>query len=216
MKRSVNRSAVIVHRAEVLPERFFLIFGYVNGVLYKLVNTLVLGSRNRNNRDSEHCLHSIYVHRAAVAGHFIHHIEGDNHRNAYFKKLHGQVKVALDIGRIHDIDDAVRLFVEDEVAGDKLLAGVGRHGINPRQIGNQGILVSPYHAVLAVNRHAGEVTNVLIGTGQLVEEGGLAAVLIADKGKGQLRAGRQLASAALGVEFSFFAKSGVFHEFFSG
>ncbi len=41
------------------------------------------------------------------------------------------------------------------------------------------------YAVLAVHRHAGEIAHVLVGTGQLVEQGGFAAVLVACQGKGQ-------------------------------
>ena len=32
-------------------------------------------------------------------------------------KLQRQVKVALDIGRVDDIDDAIRLFLQQEIAG---------------------------------------------------------------------------------------------------
>ena len=39
--------------------------------------------------------------------------------------------------------------------------------------------------VLAVYGHAGEIADMLIGAGQAVEQGGLSAVLISDKGKGQ-------------------------------
>ena len=65
-------------------------------------------------------------------------------------------------------------------------------------------------AVLAVHRHTGEVAHVLVGTGQLVEQGGLAAVLVAYQGKGQRRAVRQGIAAALGMETAFLTQSGVF------
>ena len=41
------------------------------------------------------------------------------------------------------------------------------------------------HAVLAVHRNAGKVAHMLVGAGQLVEQRGFAAVLIAGQGKGQ-------------------------------
>ncbi len=45
--------------------------------------------------------------------------------------------------------------------------------------------------------------------GQLIEEGGFAAVLIADKGKGKRCSFRQRITAALRVELAFFAKTGM-------
>ena len=47
------------------------------------------------------------------------------------------------------------------------------------------LLVVADHAVLAVHRNAGKVAHMLVGAGQLVEQRGFAAVLIAGQGKGQ-------------------------------
>ena len=65
-------------------------------------------------------------------------------------------------------------------------------------------------AILPVHGDAGEVAHMLVGTGQLVEQGGLAAVLIAYQGKGQRRAVRQGIAATLGMETAFLTQSGVF------
>ena len=48
-----------------------------------------------------------------------------------------------------------------------------------------------------------------VSPGQLVEQGGLAAVLVAHQGKGQRRAVRQGVAAALGMEAAFLAQAGV-------
>ena len=102
----------------------------------------------------QHRFHLVDAHRAAVAAHFVHHVQRQNHgdiqlhqlhgqvevalnivdatnieRNLYLTiqlhQLHGQVEVALDVGGVHDIDDAGGLFADDELAGDDLLAGIG-------------------------------------------------------------------------------------------
>ena len=65
------------------------------------------------------------------------------------------------------------------------------------------------HAVLAVHRHAGEVADVLVGAGQLIEKRRLTAVLVADEGKAQHRSVRQRIAAALRMELSFLAETGV-------
>ena len=54
------------------------------------------------------------------------------HGGVQLHELHGQVEVALDVGGIHDVDDAGGLFADDELPGDDLLAGVGRHGVDAR------------------------------------------------------------------------------------
>ena len=41
------------------------------------------------------------------------------------------------------------------------------------------------HAVLPVNRDAGEIADMLVGTGELVEQGSFAAVLVSGQRKGQ-------------------------------
>ena len=52
-------------------------------------------------------------------------------------------------------------------------------------------------AILAIDRHAGEVAHVLVRSRKTVEERGLAAVLVAGKGKGDRRAlGHRLFRAA--------------------
>ena len=66
MQASVNRTAVVVDIAEVLPQRAFLIDCNVHGMLDKLVHALVLCSRDGNHRNPEHVLHGIDVHASAV------------------------------------------------------------------------------------------------------------------------------------------------------
>ena len=78
---------------------------------------------------------------------------------------------------------AVGLLVEDEVPGDDLLLGVGPEGVDARQVHHRAVLLPPDLTGLLVHRDAGEVAHVLVGAGEGVEEGGLAAVLIAGQCK---------------------------------
>ena len=85
---SVDRAAF---RAEVLLERCFAVFGDMKRVGDELVDTLVLRSGDRNDRNAQNVLHQVDVDRAAVAGKFVHHVEGDNDRAAGLKELHRQI-----------------------------------------------------------------------------------------------------------------------------
>ena len=209
MQAAVHRAAVVVLPAEILPRGFFLIFRDVQCVLHELVHALVFRGGDGNDRNAQHGFHRVHVHGAAVAGHLIHHVQGDDHGDAHLQQLHGKVEVPLDIGRVDDIDDAFRLFLQYEVAGDQLLAGVGRHRIDAGKVCDQGVFPADDHAVLPVHGDAGKIADVLAGSGQLVEERRLAAVLVADEGKGEERAVRQRIAASLRMEAPAFAETGV-------
>ena len=56
-----------------------------------------------------------------------------------------------------------------------------------------------YHAVFTVDGHAGEVTHMLVGARQLVEECGLAAVLLSGEGECQRGAFRDRVFVSLVV-----------------
>ena len=64
-------------------------------------------------------------------------------------------------------------------------------------------------AAFAVDGDAGEIAHMLIGAGQLVEKGGLAAVLVAGQGKGEGRAVGQRILVGLDVVFAVFTQTGM-------
>ena len=87
------------------------------------------------------------------------------------------------------------MFIQDKLAAYDLFARVRRQGVNAWQVGNARLGVVTDGAILAVDRHAGKVTDMLIGARQLVEQRGLTAVLVAGEGKMQ---GRALGHGRLG------------------
>ena len=97
--------------------------------------------------------------------------------------------------------------------GNDLLAGIGGHGVDARQVGDLSLRVSLDGTALAVHRHTRKVADVLVGTGELVEQGGLAAVLVARQRKGQGLILRQGMFPLLGVVLAALAKTRVLHHF---
>ena len=69
--------------------------------------------------------------------------------------------------------------VEQKIAGDDLLAGIGGQAVDARQVGDGSLGRAADDTVLAVHRHTREVADVLVGAGQLVKKRRLAAVLVA-------------------------------------
>ena len=183
----------------------------MDGMIDQLMNALVFGGRDGNDRHTEQALHSVDIDAAPVLCHLIHHVQGDNHGPVHLQKLHGQIHIPLNVGGIYDIDDSPGLLIEDKIPGDKFLAAVGGHGIDPGEVRNYGIGMAFDDAVLPVYRHPGEVPHMLVGPGQLIEEGSLSAVLVSYQGKGQSGPFRERVSAALGVELSSLAKTRVRH-----
>ena len=136
METAMHRTAVIVLITEVLPQRTFLVFGHMDRMPDQLIHALVLCGGDRNDRHPQHVLHGVDIYRAAVGIDLIHHVEGNNHRHIHFQQLHRQIQIALDIGRIDDIDDAVGLFLQHKVPRYQFFTGIRRHGINTRQVGD--------------------------------------------------------------------------------
>ena len=79
------------------------------------------------------------------------------------------------------------MLIQDKLAAHDLFARVRRQRIDAGQVGNARLGMVADSTVLAVDRHAGKVTNMLIGACQLVEQRGLTAVLVAGEGEMQRR-----------------------------
>ena len=121
-----QRMDAAVHRArtEILPlGQHFQLCG-AQRVLDQLVDALVFRGGDGNHGYAQLLLQLVYVHSVAVGAHFIHHVQRDDHGKVQLDELHGQVKVSLDVGGVHDVDDTIRLFLDEKIPGDDLLAGV--------------------------------------------------------------------------------------------
>ena len=171
--------------AEINAARAFPVAGNVQRMIYQLVNALVFGGGNGHHGHTQQFLQLVYHHGTAVGAHFVHHVEGQHHGNAQLHQLHGEIQVALNVGGIHNVDDAVRVGVQKKIPGHDLLAGIGRKRVDAGQIGHRGLFMAADHAVLTVHRNAGEIAYMLVRAGKLIEQGGFAAVLVACQGKMQ-------------------------------
>ena len=206
VQTAMHRAIMILRVAKIRTSRFFLILRDVNRVVDQFTDSLVFGRGNRNDRNAECFLHLVDANRAAVFAHLVHHVECQHHRNVQLHQLHGQIKITLNIGRVNDIDDALRLVIKQELSGHNLLASIGRHGIDARKIGYQGIIMASNHAVLAIYGHARKVSDMLVGTGELVEQGRLTAILIACQREGERRSLRQWVAIRLDMVNTALAK----------
>ena len=183
--RAYGVTGIIAFQAKVKALGLLLRPGNKQGVINELVNALVPGGGDGNDGDAQNVLQLIDAHGAAVGADLVHHVEGQHHGNLQLHQLHGQVQVPFNVGGVHNIDDAVGPLVHEKVPGDDFLVGVGGQGVDARQVRDRGLRVAADGAVLPVYGDTGEIAHVLIGAGELVKEGGFAAVLVAGQGKGQ-------------------------------
>ena len=165
--------------AEVIHGGVDLIFGDCHSDPHQFFHAFVLDCGDGHHRDSQRLGHGLDVDGAAVGGDLIHHVQGQHHGDAHLHELQRQVEVPLDIGGVDNVDEAVGLLVQNEIPGDDLLRRVGADGVNARQVHHRAVFLAPDGAGFLVHGDAGKVAHVLIGAGELVEEGGLAAVLVA-------------------------------------
>ncbi len=148
--------------AEIIDLRIFLLLHYPQSTLHQLTDTLVFHCTDGNDRNPQLFGHSRNVYRAAVAAHFVHHIQCKDGRYFHFNQLQSQVKVAFDIRRVHNVDNAVRLFVQYKIPRDDFLVGIRADGINAGKVNNGAVFFFPNGADFLVDGHAGEVSDMLI------------------------------------------------------
>ena len=182
----------------------------MDGVVDQFINAFIGRRRDRNDGDPQHLFHLVDPDTAAVPAHLIHHVESQYHGNADLHQLHRQIQIALNVRGVHDVNDSPGMFPENKLPRDNLLTAVRGHGVNTRQIRDQRVVTPADHAVFSVYRDAGEIAYMLIGSGELVKERRLAAVLVAGQRESQLCAFRERVFLGGIMIAPPFAKSGMF------
>ena len=151
----------------------------MNGVK-QFVEALAPLGGNGHDRYAQQRAQSLRVDEAAAPLDLVHLIERDDHGPLELHQLKREIEIALDAGRVDDVEHDVGMMLRDEMARDVLLDAIGREGIHAGQIDKQRLVVPQAEArFLALDGDARPVADILIGTGQRVEQRGFAAVRIA-------------------------------------
>ena len=178
--RAMHRAAVLALLfAEIHSARAIIVSHGVDGMADQFIDALVLHCGNRHHRNAQRLFQRVYVDRAAVFAHLVHHVQRQHHRHIQLDQLNGQIQVSFDVRSVQYVDDPVRALLQQKFARHDFLAGVGRERINAGQIRNRRFAVRANRTILAIHRHAREIAHVLIGSRQLVKQRGFSAVLIA-------------------------------------
>ena len=151
-------------------------------LVHKLLDPLAFQGGDLHHRDGELVFERLRAHLVARLFHRVHHVERHHHGHLDLHELRGEIKIALKVGRVHDVDDEVRLFVQDVVARDDLFGSVRREGVDAGKVEDlDGFGALFVDALLLVHRDARPVAHVCRGARKSVEERRFAAVRVARK-----------------------------------
>ena len=113
-----------------------------------------------------------------VLAHYVHHVDGHHHGDADLGQLGGQVEVAFNVGAVYNVENGIRSLAYQIVARHHLLGGVGREGIDARQISHNdltacgrrlGLCRGDQLALFFLYRDPWPVAHELVGSRQRVE-----------------------------------------------
>ena len=115
----------------------------------------------------------------SVLSHQIHHIHRHHYRDPQFHKLCAQVKISFQVRAVDDIQDRVRLFIDQIISGYHFLQRIRGQRIYSRKIRDHHIFISLQFSFFLFHRYTRPVSNKLVCTCQRVEQSCLSAVWIA-------------------------------------
>lgn len=117
---------------------------------------------------------------------FVHHVQRQHDADARFDQLERQIKAAVEIGRVRNVDDDIIISAFYVSLGYLFLIPIGREGIAARQVYDIGVCLSesPHFCFFGFKRHARSVSDGLPAFRQQVEKRGFAAVRVAGERDG--------------------------------
>jgi len=148
---------------------------------HDLVDALALQRRDLDDRQRERLRKRGGIDLVTALAHDVHLVQSDHYGHAELHELRRQVQVALKVRRVDDINDNVRLALDQIIARDDLLVGIRRQRVDARQVHDLHLGVGPQLARLAFHGNARPVAHVLVVAGELVEQGGLARIGVANQ-----------------------------------
>ena len=118
----------------------------------------------------------------------VHHVKDEDDGSAQIENLMNEIKIPLEVRRIHDAQDAIGLFrigaaTEQHVPGDRFVGRPCGERISPGQIddGDRLAVLRVGGADLLLHRDAGIIPDFLLQAGKGVKKRAFAAVRISDE-----------------------------------
>ena len=167
-----------------------LVLDCVAALLNCLPEALSADGGDLNHRNSELGGELRDVDAVAALLDDIDHVDGDDYRDAELDELGREVEVPVEVCSVNDVEDTVRVSVNEIVSGNHLIAAERGEGVGSGEVDHLNLAflasldVEIDNSRLALNSDSRPVAHVLVGTREVVEHCGLAAVGVAGKGNG--------------------------------
>ena len=158
-----------------------LLLGSGNRSLGSSLGALALQCADLHRLTAQLCAQLLQVDLITVLAHQIDHVHSHDHRDAQLDQLGGQVQVTLNVGTIDDVQDGIGLLLDQISTGNHFFQRVRRQRVDAGQVLNDNILIALQLAFLLFHRTAGPVADILVGAGQIVEQGRFTAVRVTGK-----------------------------------
>ncbi len=176
----LDRAGELVHRDGLAALRGF------DGGLGSFLDAVALQRGDLHDRAAELTGQLLGVDLVAVLADDVHHVHRQHHGDAELGELSGEVKVALEVRAVDDVQNGIGARADEVISRYDFLQRVGGQRINARKVGDDDTVMTFELAFLLLDRDARPVADELVGAGQSVEQGGFAAVRVARKGDAQI------------------------------
>jgi hypothetical protein len=192
-----------LRRALRLPGRRLGTAGRLPAVqpLHQRTRAVLADAHGLHHGHAQFALQQRAVDGDALAARGIAHVQRHHHGQAHGARLQHHAQAQLQLGGIDHADQQVgrglaRALAGDHVARHGLIGTQGVEAVGARQVQHAHGLARGRgeHALLALDRDPGVIGHLLAAAGQQVEQGGLAAVGMAQQGQAHGSGAHWLAS----------------------
>ena len=155
---------------------------YLDHCIEQSIYALSCTAYSRNHRHTQQPSELPHVKLVTFRLKLIIHIEGQDHTKVHVYQLGGQIKVALKIRSVDDIDDHIGHIFDQVLPDIEFFRTVCRQGICSGQVDELEGISSVFEcALLGIHSHTAVIAHMLMTSRSDIEKRCLSAVRIADQ-----------------------------------
>ena len=146
-------------------------FVNIDNHMEQLFNAFSATADRRQHRNSEQLAELYIVQRVSTGFQLIVHVQCNHHAHVHVNQLGGEIEIAFQVGRVHNIDNDIRRFIDNVPADIDFFRGVGREGIGSGKVDNTEVVTLEIKIpLLGIYRNATVIAHMLVRTGSDVEK----------------------------------------------
>ena len=169
---------------DVLWKRDLPAVSRLHGLVHELAQAGLLQGGRLHDRTAENHRQPLFIDFQSPLAYQVGHVERDDHGDAGLYELSRQVEIPLDVRGIHQVDDDIRILLEQIVTGDDLLQSIRTERIDAGKVRDDDLLAALFilqPAFLLLDRDTRPVADILVGSCECIEHCRLAAVGVSCK-----------------------------------